>query len=62
MKVNFELVQLWYNDCYQPYTLVPTREDSAKVYAILVEGEYFLLGQQGQSLHICDLENEVNRQ
>jgi len=55
-ELNAKVVVIWYNDIYQPYTLKPTRPDSEKNYAILVDGLYFLLGDENASLHICDLE------
>lgn len=58
--VPFEVVEIWYNDLYTPYTLLPTREDSVKNYAIRVAGLYFLLGDENNdSLHICDSEDFV---
>lgn len=50
------VVVVWYNDIYTPYTLKPTRPDSVKNYAIPVDGLYFLLGDELNSLHICDKE------
>lgn len=54
-ELNAKVVVIWYNDIYTPYTLKPTREDSKKNYAIVVDGLYFLLGDEYNSLHICDL-------
>ncbi len=53
-KFSFDVVQLWYNDIYHPYTLTPTRKDSKKVFAIKINGEYFLLGEENDGIHICD--------
>lgn len=55
-KVPFEVVEIWYNDIYTPYTLKPTRKDSKKGYAIRIGKEFFHLGEFGGGLHICDLE------
>ena len=56
--VPFEVVEVWYNDLYTPYTLLPTRKDSVKNYAIRVAGLYFLLGDENNdSLYICDAED-----
>ena len=55
-QLNAIVVVVWYNDIYTPYTLKPTRPDSVKNYAILVDGLYFLLGDELDSLHICDAE------
>lgn len=56
-SVNFEIVEIWYNDCYTPYTLQPENERSRKSYAIKIEHEFYLLGESGSfgdSLFICD--------
>lgn len=54
MTVNFEVVKIYNNDIYHPYTLKPKYEDSREVYAIKIEGEYFILGERGVGVHICD--------
>ena len=46
------------NDVYCPYTLSPRFADSREVYAIKVEGEYFVLGEKGSGVYIGDLEEE----
>lgn len=53
-QLNASVVVVYYNDIYTPYTLKPTRPDSVKNYAILVDGLYFLLGDELNSLHICE--------
>ena len=55
MTVNFEVVKMYNNDIYRPYTLKPKYEDSRQVYAIKIEDEYFILGEKGLGVHICDL-------
>ena len=55
MIVNFDVVKIYYNDIYDPYTLKPKYEDSREVYAIKIEDEYFILGEKGLGVHICDL-------
>ncbi len=59
-SVDFEIVEIWYNDCYTPYTLQPVSECSKKGYAIKIEHEFYLLGESGSSfgdsLFICDYE------
>lgn len=55
-ELNAKVVVIWYNDIYTPYTLKPSREDSKKNYAILADGLYFLLGDEYNSLHICDID------
>ena len=55
-SVNFEVVELWYNDIYTPYTLVPEGEDSTRNYAIKIGDDFFLLGDENASIHICDYE------
>jgi len=56
--VQFEVVEIYYNDIYQPYTLKPTRKDSVKNYAIKIGNEYFFIGGENEGLHICDLEEK----
>ena len=58
-SVNFEIVEVWENDCYTPYTLQPEDERSRKNYAIKIEHDFFLLGETGpfgNSLYISDYE------
>lgn len=54
--VKFEVVELWYNDIYTPYTLVPESEDSTKNYAIKIGDDFFLLGDTNCAIHVCDYE------
>ena len=54
--VPFEVVEVWYNDIYTPYTLKPTRKDSKKEYAIKIGNTFFQLGDAESSLYICDHE------
>lgn len=56
--VSFEVVEIWYNDIYTPYTLQPTRKDSTKEYAIKIGNAFFQLGDPNTSLHICDWKEE----
>lgn len=56
--VPFEVVEIWYNDIYNPYTLKPTRDGSKKEYAIKIGNYFFHLGDPTQSLHICDWEDQ----
>lgn len=52
--MDFKVVQIWYNDIWEPYTLKPKLRDSTKQYAILVDGHYFLLGGENEAIYICD--------
>ena len=54
MTVNFEVVKIYNNDIYDPYTLKPKYEDSREVCAIKIEDEYFILGERGEGVYICD--------
>ena len=54
--VLFEVVELWYNDIYTPYTLVPEREDSIRNYAIKIGDDFFLLGDKNDAVFVCDYE------
>lgn len=57
--VPFEVVEIWYNDIYTPYTLKPTRKDSTKEYAIKIGDNFFELGDPSNSLFICDYAKKV---
>ena len=57
-KVPFEVVTIYTNDIYRPYTITPISCDSAKVYAIKIGTDYFILGEAGRGVHICDLHQE----
>ena len=52
--VEFEVVELWYNDIYTPYTMVPESEESVRNYAIKIGDDFFLLGDTNDAIHICD--------
>lgn len=54
--VPFEVVEIWYNDIYSPYTLRPLLDKSKKEYAIKIGDTFFQLGSPESSLHICDYE------
>lgn len=54
-KVPFDVVEVWYNDLYTPYTIVPTRKDSRRAFAFKIGEKFFLIGEEDQdSIHICD--------
>lgn len=55
-SVNFEVVEIWYNDIYTPYTLIPENENSVKNYAMKIEDKFFLLGDENAAVYICDYE------
>ncbi len=54
--VAFEVVELWYNSSYEPYTLVPESENSVKNYAIKIGDYFFLLGDYNDAIFVCDYE------
>ena len=54
--VAFEVVELWYNDIYTPYTIVPESEESVRNYAIKIGDDFFLLGDKNDAVHVCDYE------
>lgn len=59
VSVPFDVVEIWHNDCYTPYTLAPQSERSRKEYAIKIGDEFFQLGESGpygNSMFICDYE------
>ena len=53
-SVKFEVVEVWYNDIYTPYTIIPENENSVKNYAIKIEDNFFLLGDYDSSIYIYD--------
>ena len=55
-EVDFQVVELWYNDIYTPYTLVPESEESVKNYAIKIGDDFFLLGDSNDGIFVCDYE------
>ena len=52
--VAFEVVELWYNDIYTPFTLLPESDKSIKNYAIKIGDDFFLLGDSNDGVHVCD--------
>lgn len=54
--VDFEVIEIWYNDIYTPYTFKPLSTESAKEYAVKIGDDVFHLGAAGDGLHICDQE------
>ena len=61
--VAFEVVELWYNNSYEPLTIAPESEDSVKNYAIKIGDYFFLLGDYNDAIFVCDYEvvNENQR-
>ena len=57
-NVEFEVVQIWSNDPYQPYTLNKVSDKSTMIYAIKIDNDYFYLGSKMNALYICDREEE----
>ena len=55
-SVKSEVVEVWRNNSYMPYTLVPENEDSVKNYAIKIGDYFFLLGDYNDAIFICDYE------
>ena len=54
--VAFELVELWRNNSYEHYTMVPESEESVKNYAIKIGDDFFLLGDYNDAVFVCDYE------
>ena len=52
-EVDFQVVELWYNDIYTTYTLPP---ESVKNYAITIGDDFFLLGDTNDAIYVCDYE------
>lgn len=52
--VDFEVIEIWYNDIYAPYTFKALSEKSTKEYAIKIGNDVFHLGAANNGLHICD--------
>ena len=57
-SVQFDIVELWYNDIYTPYTMTPESEDSVKNYAIKIGDNFFLLGNTNDAIFVCDYHGE----
>lgn len=57
-KIEFEVVELWYNDISRPYTLVPESKDSIRNYAIKIGDNFFLLGDSNNAVFVCDYVTE----
>lgn len=55
-EVDFQVVEVWSNNSYLPYTLVPENEDSVKNYAIKIGDDFFLLGDTNDAIFVCDYE------
>lgn len=59
---KFEIVKLFdNNDPCEPYTMKAQSSKSVEVYAIKVDGLFFLLGGAMDSLHICDIDSEYTK-
>lgn len=56
--VSFEVVELWYNDIYTPYTMTPESKDSIRNYAIKIGDNFFLLGDTNDAIFVCDYSGE----
>ena len=54
--VDFEVIEIWYNNTITPYTFKPLSTESAKEYAIKIGNDVFHLGASEYGLHICDQE------
>ena len=56
--VKFDVVELWYNDIYTPYTLIPESKDSIRNYAIKIADDFFLLRDTYDAVFVCDYEGQ----
>lgn len=54
--VKFEVVEIWYNGIYNPYTIKPESKNSIKNYAIKIGDNFFLLRDENAAVYICDYE------
>lgn len=54
--VAFEVVELWCNNSYEPYTIIPESEDSVENYAIKIVDYFFLLGDYNDTIFVWDYE------
>ena len=52
--VDFEVIEIWYNGIYAPYTFKPLNEKATKEYVIKIGNDVFHLGVANDGLHICD--------
>lgn len=53
-SVKFEVVEIWYNNIYNPYTIEPENDNSVKNYAIKIGNDFFLLGDNNTAVTVCD--------
>ena len=58
--VQFEVVEIWYNNIYSPFTLNPMSDESQKEYAIKIGDDFFHLGKKGEGVHVCDFPEGFN--
>jgi tRNA(Leu) C34 or U34 (ribose-2'-O)-methylase TrmL len=54
MKVDFEIVKVFYNNRYLPFTTKPTKDTTEIHYAIKIKNDYFLIGKENEGIHICN--------
>ena len=67
--VDFEVVEIWYNNIYEPYTLKPSTDqsypgtESVKHYAIKIGHCFYELGEASKNsgLHICDYHGVLDK-
>ena len=53
-EVPFKVVRIWKNDRYTPFSFKKMSEKSEPVFALSLEGNYFLIGDKNKAIHICD--------
>jgi hypothetical protein len=53
-EVPFKVVRIWKNDWDVPFSLKKMSERSEPVFAVYVEGNYFLIGGKNEAIHISD--------
>ncbi len=58
MKVDFEIVEIYYNNICAPFTKKRTPDTTEVHYAIKIGNEYYHIGQEGMGVHICDIDED----
>ena len=55
MKIlDFQIVQIWYNDLYTGHSKEKLTPNAKQVYAIKIGEMFFLLGEEHNSVYMAD--------
>lgn len=59
--IPFTIVVIYRNNGYLPFTLKPVDEHSTPLYAMKIEGEYYVIGEKGNGVFLCDAPNKKTK-